>query len=264
MKPGNPRVVHHTLQLIDTSGRGRALQDKAKQAKSGDRGPGYEVNMGWGFVPDRNGMLGGWAPGLLPKKLPEGVGQKLPKGADVCVQFHYHRTGKEEKDRTRIGLYFAKKPVDLNYRSIPIPGVFLAIPANDKAFQVENSWRLSEDVTLYRMMPHMHLLGQNIQLTAKSPDGKETTLIDIPHWDYNWQEQYELKEPVKLPQGTVLRVRATYDNSANNPHNPNSPPRAVRIGEQTTDEMCFVFLGISTESTARRLIAPAGFNLRKR
>jgi peroxiredoxin len=267
VKPGNPRVVHHTLQMIDTSGRGRELQDKArnkKQASSGDRGPGYEVNMGWGFNPDRTGFLGGWAPGLLPKKLPDGVGQKLPKGADICVQFHYHRTGKEEKDRTKIGIYFAKKPVDLNFRNIPIPGTFLAIPAGDGAFKVENSWKLNEDVSLYRLMPHMHLLGQNIQLTAKTPEGKETTLIDIPHWDYNWQEQYELKEPIKLPKGTVLRVRAIYDNSAKNPHNPNSPPKPVRIGEQTTDEMCFVFLGVSTESTARRLIAPAGLNLRRR
>ncbi|AMV25663.1 Thiol-disulfide oxidoreductase ResA [Gemmata sp. SH-PL17] len=264
VKPGNPRVVHHTLQLVDTSGKARALQAKAKpKADDADHGPGYPVSMGWGFFPDRSGMLGGWAPGAIPKKLPDGIGQKLPKGADVCVQFHYHRTGKEEKDRTKIGLYFAKTPVKQPFRSIPATGVFLSIPAGEKEFKVDSSWKLTEDVTLYRLSPHMHLLGKDIEMTATVPDGKEQTLVRIPAWDYNWQEQYELKEPMKLPKGTVLRVRATYDNSASNPHNPSSPPQTVRFGEQTTNEMCFVFLGVSTESKATRLIAPHGSLFRK-
>jgi hypothetical protein len=257
VKPGNPRVVHHTLQLIDTTGAARKLQDAA-QAKQKpddpDRGPGYAVEMGWGFRPDRNGMLGGWAPGMLPKPLPEGVGQKLPKGADVCVQFHYHRTGKEEKDRTKVGLYFAKKPVTEPFRSVPVAGLFREIPAGEKAFQVESSWRLTADVTVYRLVPHMHLLGSDIELTATTPDGKETTVIRIPAWDYNWQEQYELKKPLALPKGTVLTVRATFDNSANNPLNPSSPPKPVKFGEQTTDEMCFVFLGVSTTSQSQWLL----------
>lgn len=261
VKPGNPKVVHHTLQLIDTSGQGRKLQAKfQEQVKpdAADRGPGYTVSMGWGFLPNPASMLGGWAPGMLPKKLPDGIGQKLPKGADICVQFHFHRTGKEEKDRTKIGLYFATKPVTEAYRSVPVPGLFALIPAGEKAHKVDSSWRLTEDVTAYRIVPHMHLLGRDVELTATRPDGKEQTLIRIPEWDYNWQEQYLFKEPLKLPKDTVLRVRATFDNSADNPHNPNSPPKPVRYGEQTTDEMCFVFLGVSTPSKARRLIQPAG------
>lgn len=261
VKPGNPRVVHHTLQLVDTSGKARKLQDEAQaktKATDPDRGPGYAVNMGWGFFPDRTGMAGGWAPGALPKRLPDGIGQKLPKGADLCVQFHYHRTGKEEKDRTKLGLYFAKKPVTQSYRTMPATGLFASIPAGEKAFKVDSSWKLTEDVTLYRMSPHMHLLGQDIELSAALPGEKERTLIRIPAWDYNWQEQYELKEPLKLAKGTTLRVRATYDNSAANPHNPSTPPQPVRFGEQTTNEMCFVFLGVSTESTSSRLLTPNG------
>src|SRR5262249_52766046 len=113
VKPGNPRIVHHTLQLADTTGRARRLQEAAAKStpEKKDAGPGYGVSMGWGFLPDPAGMLGGWAPGLLPKPLPDGVGMKLPKGADVCLQIHYHRTGKAETDRTKIGLYFTKKPV---------------------------------------------------------------------------------------------------------------------------------------------------------
>ena len=260
VKPGNPRVVHHTLQLIDTSGRARKMQDEAAKGKQPefDSGPGYKVNMGWGFLPDRTGLLGGWAPGMLPKKLPDGVGQRLPKGADIAVQTHYHRTGKVEKDRTRIGLYFADKPVTERFMSLPAAGLFAVIPAGSKNFKVDSSWEVTADTVLYRMTPHMHLIGKDIELLATLPGEKEKSLIRIPEWDYNWQEQYELKEPMKLPKGTVLRVRATYDNSTDNPHNPNSPPALVRIGEQTTNEMCFVFLGMSSGTRNTRLLLPAG------
>jgi peroxiredoxin len=260
VKPGNPRVVHHTLQLIDTTGRARKMQDDAAKGKQPetDTGPGYRVNMGWGFLPDRTGLLGGWAPGMLPKKLPDGVGQRLAKGADIAVQTHYHRTGKPETDRTKIGLYFADKPVTERYQSVPAMGLFGVIPAGAKNFKVDSSWEVTADTTLYRLVPHMHLLGKDIELLATRPGEKEKSLIRIPEWDYNWQEQYELKEPMKLPKGTVLRVRATYDNSADNPHNPSSPPAMVRLGEQTTNEMCFVFLGVSSGTRNARLLLPAG------
>lgn len=261
VKPGNPRVVHHTLQLIDTSGQARKLAESAKKKAKpteADHGPGYPVSMGWGFFPDRTGMAGGWVPGMMPKKLPDGIGQKLPRGADLCVQFHYHRTGKVETDRTRVGLYFADKPVTRSYRTIPVAGLFRAIPAGDAKFVVENEWTVTEDLTVFRLSPHMHLLGKDIELTATKPGDKEVSLIRVPAWDYNWQEQYELKEPIKLPKGTVLRIRATFDNSKENPLNPSSPPQNVRLGEQTTNEMCFVFLGISTQSKAARLLSPKG------
>ena len=259
VKPGNPRVVHHTVQLIDTRGVARKLQAEA-QAKAKpddpDRGPGFPVTMGFGFLPDPAGLLGGWAPGMLPKMLPDGVGQRLPKGADVCVQFHYHRTGKEEKDRTKVGVYFAKKPVKERFTSIPASGLFWGIPPGEKDYKVDSSWQLREHVTVYRLVPHMHLLGKDIELIATPPGEEPRTLIRVPVWDYNWQEQYELKEPLKLPKGTVLRVRATFDNSAENPNNPSSPPKVVRIGEQTTDEMCFVFLGVSSQSAFPHVMLP--------
>src|SRR5689334_22595568 len=100
----------------------------------------------------------------------------------------------------------------------------------------------------------MHLLGKDIELTATQPDGRVTSLVRGPEWDYNWQEQYDLKTPLKLPKGTLLRVRATFDNSTGNPNNPSNPPKDVQYGEQTTDEMCFVFVGVSTPSNARKLV----------
>lgn len=259
VKPGNPRVVHHTVNLIDKTGAARRLQAEAAARQNPDdpdRGPGYPVNMGFGFFPDVTGILGGWAPGMLPKKLPDGVGQRLPKGADLCLQFHFHRTGKEERDRTKVGLYFAKKPVTERFMSIPVAGLFWAIPAGAKEYKVDSSWRTTEDVTVYRLIPHMHLLGKDVELLATRPGGKEETLIRVPEWDYNWQEQYDLKEPLTLPRGTVLRVRGTFDNSAENPNNPSSPPKVVRLGEQTTDEMCFVFLGISSPGPFPQILLP--------
>lgn len=259
VKPGNPRVVHHTVQLIDTLGIARKLQASAeanRKADEVDSGPGYPVKMGVGFLPNPAGMLGGWAPGMLPKKLPEGVGQRLPKGADICVQFHYHRTGKLEKDRTRIGLYFAKKPVDRAFYMLPPAGLFWSIPAGAKDFKIDSSWKLNDDVTVHRLVPHMHLIGKEIELLATPPGGTELSLIHIPVWDYNWQEQYELKEPLSLRKGTILRVRATFDNSADNPQNPSSPPRVVMLGEQTTNEMCFVFVGVASERLLPPLLLP--------
>jgi peroxiredoxin len=249
VQPGNTRVVHHTVQIIDTKGRGRKRQEQfqAKQKEDAyDRGPGYHTRMGFGFLPDPSRGLGGWAPGLVPQRLPEGVGQKLPKGADVLLQVHYHRTGKEERDRTKVGLYFQKGVVKSHFQALPVPGLFLRIPPEEKEYRVQTAVRLSEDATLYYLVPHMHLLGKKIELTAQEPGGKEEALITIDEWDYNWQEMYQLKTPRRLPRGTILRVKAVYDNSAENPLNPNDPPRTVRFGEQTTNEMCFVFCGVST------------------
>jgi peroxiredoxin len=249
VQPGNARVVHHCALIGDMSGRGRRLRDEAQKKQKpddSDRGPGYSAFMGVGFIPNPALGLGGWAPGLLPKPLPEGVGHRLLKGADIIMQLHYHRTGKEERDRTRVGLYLTKGEVKEHFMGIGVPGLFVHIPPNDKNYKIDSAVRLTEDVTLHWLTPHMHLLGKDIELTARFPDGKERSLIRIAEWDYNWQEMYPLKEPLKLPKGTLLNIKATYDNSADNPRNPNRPPKSVFIGEQTTNEMCFVFLGVSS------------------
>ncbi|MBY0229839.1 MAG: redoxin domain-containing protein [Gemmataceae bacterium] len=248
VRPGNPRVVHHTVQVIDTRKRTPALiKRRGGKTALGDDGPGYWSRMGFGFIPDPSKGLGGWAPGLVPQKLPVGVGQLLPRGSDIVMQVHYHRTGKVERDRTRIGLYFQKGEVKGHFQAMPVPGLFMMIPAGSKETKVASSWRLTEDMTLHYVIPHMHLLGKSIEMTAKLPGKKEETVISIPEWDYDWQEMYQLRKPRKLPKGTVLTVRATFDNSAGNPRNPSDPPVRVRFGEQTTHEMCFVFCGIHTD-----------------
>jgi peroxiredoxin len=257
VRPGNKRVVHHTLNFFDTTGQARKLEEKekarAKKDDEQDHGPGYSVAMGVGFIPNRNGVfggLGGWAPGQLGRNLPEGYGYLLPKGSDVLLQVHYHRDGRLEMDRTSIGLYFAKGPQKA-YKGLVIQGNFFLVPRNNPAFHVYGGVELDQDCTLHSVMPHMHMLGREVKVTVTPPEGNRFTLVAIKDWDYNWQETYFLKRPIELKKGTRLTVDAVYDNSAKNPNNPFSPPQNVWFGEQTTNEMCFVFLGATSDAPGR-------------
>lgn len=276
VKPGNPRVVHHTLNFWDTSGRAREMmeQEQKRKKKPGevDRGPGYSVGMGIGFVPvpdpkrpgqASTGGFGGWAPGQLASMLPEGSGFFLPAGADVVIQTHYHRTGKPETDRLRVGVYFAKKPIEKPYQSVgvgPTPnarqllgieGGGFQIPAGADNHKITGSAWLLQDATVHSVLPHMHLIGRSITVTLTPPGGEPTTLIDIKDWDYNWQETYWFKKPIKAKAGTRIDVTGIYNNSLSNPHNPSNPPQIVRFGEQTTNEMLFGFVGLTPEGTGR-------------
>jgi hypothetical protein len=200
----------------------------------------------------------------MARQLPEGYGFYLPKNSDVIVQVHYHRNGRVEKDRIAIGLYFARKTEGMKrFKGGVIAGRFIAIPAGSERFKVTGDVKVVEDCLLHSVMPHMHLIGREIKVTLKEPEGDARTLLNITDWDYNWQETYFLKQPMKLKAGSVLTVDAVYDNSARNPNNPNNPPRLVTFGEQTTNEMCFVFLGATSEGPSRSPFSrPMGLGLR--
>lgn len=271
VKPANPRVVHHTLNFIDTTKAGRGLEKSAQAreakhpSKDGyDRGPGYSSDMGVGFFPQ--GGLGGWAPGQLARQMPDGYGFLLPKKSDVVVQVHYHRNGRVEHDKLQIGLYFAKKSEGMKaFKGGVIAGRFIAIPAGDSNYKVVGSTSVSEECILHNITPHMHLIGKKIKVMIKKPNQPKETLLEIGAWDYNWQETYFLKDPMKLPVGTVLDIEAVYDNSLKNSNNPSNPPKLVTFGEQTTNEMCFVFLGATSEGKERSPFAnPFGGGGRRR
>jgi hypothetical protein len=250
VRPGNPRVVHHALLFVDTHGKARELEqkekDRTKKEGEADYGPGYSVGMGSiGFLP--TGALRGWAPGIMPSFTPEGTGFRLPKDSDVVLQLHYHRDGKAEKDRTQIGLYFSKEKTVKPFGGLVVVGSFLVIPAGTSEFKVTGSTTVNKDCEIHDIMPHMHMLGKKVKVTMTPPEGEATTLIAVDDWDYNWQEMYVFKEPLKVKAGTKFSVEAVYDNSNNNPNNPNDPPKWVKFGEQTTDEMCFIFMGATSD-----------------
>src|SRR5262249_50881730 len=156
-----------------------------------------------------------------------GVGNLLPKGADVVLQVHYHRSGKEEKDRTRIGLYFAKKPVDQKIRSFPLLYFALRIPPGDPNYTVRTGMTVPADVTLRSVTPHLPLLGKKMTVPATLPGGEQKTLVRVSDYDFNWQTIYTYREPVRIPRGTRIDLVARYDNSEKNPRNPSHPPRLV-------------------------------------
>lgn len=247
VRPGNAAVVHHVIAFLDAGGKSATLDAK-------DPGPGYATNNGFpGFFP--SGGLGGWAPGNSPRVLPPGTAKLLQKGSAVVIQVHYHRTGKTERDRTRIGLHFAKEPVTRLVRPIPVapPGgrwSGMRIPAGDANHAVRGDAYLPHDSLLLTITPHMHLLGKDMTVTATRPDGSVERLLRVEHWNFDWQESYQYRSPVPLPKGTRIDLVAHFDNSAANPRNPTLPPRDVGWGEQTTDEMCLAFLELVPQKAA--------------
>ena len=233
VQPGNRAVVHHVIAFIDGSGASANLDNHEKE-------PGYTSFGGVGFTP--TGSLGGWAPGMTAHALPNGVATAVPAGARIVLQVHYHKDGKPETDFSRIGLYFAKTQVQKTLHIIPIIHG-LNIPAGDKHYTVTTLGVSSPvDFHLLAVTPHMHLLGRKMALTAILPGGTKVPLISVSDWDFNWQATYFYKKPIAFPKGTRVQMTATYDNSAHNPRNPNSPPKTTTWGEQTTDEMCIAFL----------------------
>jgi hypothetical protein len=253
LRPGNPRVVHHSLLFIDTTGQARKLETEEKERTrdrpAKDHGPGYSASMGVGFLP--RGGLGGWAPGQMPRRLPEGAAYFLPKGADVVMQLHYHRDGRPETDRTQLGLYFANQPVARRFQTMVIPGRFVFIPKGNDHYKVEGRIWCRSDCTLHSVMPHMHMLGREVKVTMTPPGGAPQTLIAIKDWDYNWQETYFFKEPITVKAGTRFDIEAIYDNSDKNPSNPFHPPQIVFFGQETTNEMCYGFLGATSDQPGR-------------
>ncbi len=230
VRPGNKAVVHHVIAFLDTTGAAARLEEKNKDGKEG-----YSSFGGTGFIPA--GALGGWAPGLRPTMIPEGIAFEVKPGTTIVLQVHYHKTGKVEMDQTKLGLYFAKEPITQAMQLGWLMDFSLRIPAGAKEHKTTKTFTMPADVTLRALMPHMHLLGRSMKATVQYPDGSSEPLIFIDNWDFNWQMQYLLKEPKKLPKGSKLIVDAIYDNSDKNPRNPNNPPKDVRWGEETTDEM---------------------------
>lgn len=233
VRPGNKAVVHHVIAFLDNTGSAAKLEAQTKDGKEGYAGFG-----GVGFLP--SGSLGGWAPGLRPKMTADGTAFELKPGTTIVIQVHYHKNGKVEMDQTKLGLYFAKEPIKQPMQLAWLLNFGIRLPAGQKEINIDKTFAMPADVTLYAVMPHMHLLGKSMKVTAEYPNGDKKPLIYINDWDFNWQMSYGFKEPIKLPKGTKLKVEAVYDNSASNPRNPNNPPKDVRWGEETTDEMFLV------------------------
>lgn len=248
--PGDRTVVHHVIMYSDPQGQSKALQAAAKGP-----GPGYPCFGDPGFTPDPS-FLAAWAPGVRPSLMNTGTAMQIPKNGYMALQVHYHLNGTPTTDQTQVGIYFAKWPVDKIVESLPLINTSFQIPAGNSHYQVKAALPIPAKVHLVSVGPHMHLLGRESHVAMVSADGKTTTpLIDINDWDFNWQGFYDFVQPVAVPVGNQVQFTKFYDNSANNPRNPNSPPIPVGWGEQTTDEMAVTFFGYTIDS--QHLISPS-------
>jgi hypothetical protein len=252
LHPGDRTTVHHVIAFIDSTGESAALDDA-------DPGPGYTCFGGPGFNPSdaSAATLGGWAPGARPLEMPDGVAFKLPANSRVVLQVHYHpHNGTPQPDQTQIAVYYATKPVAQVMRIVPMINQTFTIPPGDANYRVTagiapapfQNTPLPVPVHLWMVAPHMHLLGRKMHVNATMPNGASECLINIDDWDFNWQGQYRYAHSMALPAGTKLSLEAFYDNSPGNTRNPNDPPKSVSWGEQTTDEMCIAFLGVTLDS----------------
>ena len=225
------RTVHHALVFADTLGQGRKLA-----ANSPDGG--YTCFGSPGIAA---GLIGGWAPGLTPRKPVAGFAVNLPKGTDLVLQIHYHPSGAPAEDQSSLGLFLSDPPT--RGRALVLMGSqSIDIAPGDSHFVVKASRTLPAGAALVGITPHAHYICKDMKVNAYLPDGSVKPLIWIKDWDFNWQSAYTYETPVLLPKDTRIDMEYTYDNSEHNARNPSHPPVHVAYGEQTTNEMALAFL----------------------
>ena len=246
LRPGSKRVVHHANLVVDHS---RLL--RRRDGEDGQPGfPGMDVDteVSGEFDPDSHFLF--WKPGSPPQQEPPDMAWKLDPGSDLIVNLHLQPTGKPETVEVSVGLYFSDRPptrfpmlVQLEHDGA------LDIPPGSKDFAVTDRLKLPVPTQLLAIYPHAHYLGKQIDAWAELPDGSRRALLRILDWNINWQATYTYKNPITLPAGTTVAMRITYDNTADNPRNPNHPPKRVRGGNRSVDEMGHVWLQLLPEKT---------------
>jgi hypothetical protein len=229
-------VVHHVLYFGDPSGRAHLRSAE-----------GLEPGFGGMRAGGATEPLGGWALGAQPHFFPEGLALRVTQGTDLVIQYHFHPDGKPEAEKSLVGLYFAKKAPERTLTSVQLPAVYslfagLDIPAGEKDYVVRDSYTLPAALDAVGVSGHAHYLAKVLRMTATLPGGEVLTLLNIKDWDFAWQDRYYFQQFQTLPKGTRLDAEIHWDNSAENPRNPSSPPVRVAWGEQSKDEMGSVTL----------------------
>ena len=191
-----------------------------------------------------------WQPGRGPYVTADGSAWTIPEGADLVVQLHLKPSGKPEPIHPEIGLYFTDQPPTNHLFKLLLGSKRIDISPGDRAYVVTDHFRLPVDVQVTALNPHAHYLGKDLQGFATLPDGTRKWLLWIPNWSFFWQGDYRLRQPLSLPAGSDLQMRYTYDNSVANVENPSNPPRRVRYGTQTTDEMAELWVQVTAAPAA--------------
>ena len=241
--PGNRRAVHHARILVDPT-------DASRRRDEAQPGVGYD-GMSPGDAAPPDGRILGWAPGKVAKRHDEAA-WRLEPGVDLVLQLHLVPTGKPETIQPRIALYAAPGPPARRPYSLLLGTREIDLPAGANDVAVEDDYTIPVDVELAALYPHAHYLAREMQLEATLPDGASRRLLQIDEWDFDWQDDYWFADPVALPAGTTLTMRYRYDNSADNVRNPSNPPRRVRYGAESTDEMAEMLIQLVTTNDEDR------------
>lgn len=238
VRPGNRAVVHHVIAYI-RDGSSKWMRDK----KPGELFvPEADAN---GNRPSLNGdLLSGFAPGLPPSILEPGQGRLIKAGSDIVLQLHYTANGHAGEDRTKVGVIFCKQAPHERVMTLAASNSKFTIPPGDPNYQVDASFELGHDAKLSALLPHMHLRGKDFQYRLVYPSGETETILRVPHYDFGWQLWYQPVSDIVLPKGTQIAATAHFDNSLNNPHNPDST-KAVTWGDQSWEEMMIGFFDVT-------------------
>ncbi|MGB1217566.1 MAG: T9SS type A sorting domain-containing protein, partial [Saprospiraceae bacterium] len=238
--PNNRNIVHHILAYQN-------LTNDPVIADNNDPALGFEC--GGSLEGGNNVLVAEWVPGARAWTLPEGTGIKLTAGANIVIQVHYPDNADGQNDFLTMNMKFEDNSAG-DVREVfqdqtldhleHLQQSFLFIPANTTPTFTQK-FVLPEDRTFIGTAPHAHLLCQEMKSWAIKPDGTTVNMVHIPNWDFDWQGFYYYPEPIILPAGTELWGEARYDNTSNNPKNPNNPPQLVTLGEDTDDEMMLFF-----------------------
>ena len=239
IRPGNRAVVHHVIAFVRPPGS--KWMEAAK--------PGIP------YVPEKNSEEGGpheflvgFAPGTAPEILDSGRAKLIKAGSDIIFQMHYTANGKAATDRTRIGVVFTDEPVKERVFTLGAGTKKFAIPPGDPNYRVDARLEIAHDAKIISYQPHMHLRGKDFEYRITFPDGRTETLLSVPHYSFSWQLGYKPAQELALPAGAVIECTAHYDNSVNNPNNPDAT-KEVDYGDQSWDEMMIGFFEVAFEAT---------------
>lgn len=238
----NGAPIHHAVIRVDNTHESRRRDGQ-------DGRPGFDGMM-WDNAQDPEGHFVGWAPGRGPIVSPDGMSWRLEGGADLVIELHLIPTRKPLVIAPTIGLFLTDTPPTRTPLTLKMGSKAIDIPAGQSDYAVTDTYELPVAVDLLSVYPHAHYLGKEMRVEARLPDGTTKVLLQIPHWSFHWQQDYRYATPVPLPRGTRVTMKYTYDNSADNEHNPSDPPVRVKIGPKSTDEMAELGLQVLTGSIA--------------
>lgn len=246
VRPDRREVVHHVLAFTRPPGStwlegaepGKIFVPEALSKRQRNRSSNQYREV-----------LAGYAPGHEAESWAEsGYAKLLPAGSDIVLQLHYTSSGREVLDRSSIGFRFRDSPPAKRVLTLRAQNGEFVIPPGAPAHEVESRWVLNRDVELLALLPHMHLRGKDFRFDLRFPDGRTETLLSVPSYDFEWQFFYYLKQPRLLEAGTAVECLAHFDNSPNNPDNPD-PTVAVRWGDQSWEEMMIGFFDVAFDAS---------------